>query len=232
MARQPRLSVAGYPHHIIQRGNNRQTIFHTDEDREAYLAWLSEYSQQFEVAIHAFVLMDNHTHLLLTPKTLQGLSKLMQSVGQRYTQSYNYFHKHTGTVWEGRYKSTVVQSDRYLLACMAYIDLNPVRAGITADPADYRWSTHRHYIGQKPQPLVTAHELMWTLGNTPFSREKAYRELVLAGISADQQKQMTDSAFKGWALGDEAFTAEIQSSTTRRVIKQNAGRPQLIGDRP
>jgi putative transposase len=225
MARQPRLSVAGYPHHIIQRGNNRQTIFHTDEDRKAYLAWLSEYSQQYDVAIHAFVLMDNHTHLLLTPKTELGLSKLMQSVGQRYTQSYNYFHKHTGTVWEGRYKSTVVQSDRYLLACMAYIDLNPVRAGMVAHPADYQWSTHRHYIGQKLQPLVTTHELMWTLGNTPFSREKAYMELVKAGISQDQQKQMTDSAFKGWALGDEIFTAQIQSTTLRRVIKQTAGRP-------
>ncbi len=225
MARQPRLSIADYPHHVIQRGNNRQAIFHTDEDRKAYLAWLSEYSAQFDVAIHAFVLMDNHTHLLLTPKTEQGLSKLMQSVGQRYTQSYNYFHKHTGTVWEGRYKSTVVQSERYLLACMAYIDLNPVRAGIVGDPADYAWSTYRHYAGQQSQPLVTPHQLMWTLGNTPFSREKAYRELVHAGLSQDQQKMLTDSAFKGWALGDEAFTAQIQASTHRRVSRQSAGRP-------
>jgi putative transposase len=174
--------------------------------------------------------MDNHTHLLLTPNSEQALSSLMQSVGQRYTQSYNYFHKHTGTVWEGRYKSTVVQSDRYLLACMAYIDLNPVRAGMVRDPADYLWSTHRHYTGQQIQPLVTPHELMWTLGNTPFSRERAYRELVLAGITTDQQKRLTDSAFKGWALGDESFTTEIQASTSRRVIKQNAGRPVLTGN--
>lgn len=225
MARQPRLSIAGYPHHVIQRGNNRQTIFHTDEDRKAYLAWLSEYSRQFDVAIHAFVLMDNHTHLLLTPNTEQGLSKLMQSVGQRYTQSYNYFHKHTGTLWEGRYKSTVVQSDRYLLTCMAYIDLNPVRAGMAHDAADYAWSTHRHYIGQQIQPIVTPHPLMWTLGNTPFSREKAYRELVQEGLSQEQQKILTDSAFKGWALGDDAFTAQIQTITLRRVSKQSAGRP-------
>jgi putative transposase len=229
MARQPRLSIAGYPHHIIQRGNNRQAIFHTDEDRKAYLAWLSEYSRRFEIAIHAFVLMDNHTHLLLTPKTEQSLSKFMQAVGQRYTQSYNYFHKHTGTVWEGRYKSTVVQSERYLLTCMTYIDLNPVRAGIVNDPADYAWSTYRHYAGQQTQPLVTPHQLIWTLGNTPFSREKAYRELVHAGLSQDQQKILTDSAFKGWALGDDAFTAQIQAATHRRVSKQNAGRPtQLI----
>jgi putative transposase len=224
MARQPRLSVAGYPHHIIQRGNNRQTIFHTDEDRTAYLAWLSEYSLQFDVAIHAFVLMDNHTHLLLTPKTEQGLSKLMQSVGQRYTQNYNYFHKHTGTVWEGRYKSTVVQSDRYLMACMVYIDLNPVRAGMVKDPADYLWSTHRHYVGQQIQPIVTSHELMWTLGNTPFSREKAYRELVHTGISSAQEKQLTDSALKGWALGDETFMGKVQTETKRRVGKSVVGR--------
>jgi putative transposase len=229
MARQPRLSIAGYPHHIIQRGNNRQVIFHTDEDRKAYLAWLAEYAEKFDVAIHAFVLMDNHTHLLLTPSSEQALANLMQAVGRRYTQSYNYFHKHTGTVWEGRYKSTVVQSDRYLLACMAYIDLNPVRAGMALDAADYPWSTHRHYIGQQIQPLVTAHELMWTLGNTPFSREKAYLELVRAGLSKDQQKQVTDSAFKGWALGDEAFTGQIQASTSRRVLKQAAGRPRQIG---
>jgi putative transposase len=229
MARQPRLSIAGYPHHIIQRGNNRQAIFHTDEDRKAYLAWLSEYAEKFDVAIHAFVLMDNHTHLLLTPSSEQALANLMQAVGRRYTQSYNYFHKHTGTVWEGRYKSTVVQSDRYLLACMAYIDLNPVRAGMVSDAADYAWSTHRHYIGHKVQPIVTAHELIWTLGNTPFSREKAYLELVRAGLSKDQQKQVTDSAFKGWALGDEAFTKQIQASTNRRVLKQAAGRPRQIG---
>lgn len=225
MARQPRLSIAGYPHHIIQRGNNRQAIFHTDEDRKAYLAWLAQYAEKFDVAVHAFVLMDNHIHLLLTPSSEQALSSLMQSLAQRYTQSYNYFHKHTGTVWEGRYKSTVVQSDRYLLACMAYIDLNPVRAGMVSDPADYPWSTHQHYIGQTHQPIVTAHELMWTLGNTPFSREKAYKELVQAGITPDQQKQMTDSAFKGWVLGDEAFAAKLQSSLDRRITKQTPGRP-------
>lgn len=230
MARQPRLSIAGYPHHIIQRGNNREMIFHTDEDRQAYLAWLDEYAKKFDVAVHAFVLMDNHTHLLVTPSSEQSLSSLMQALAQRYTQSYNYFHKHTGTVWEGRYKSTVVQSDRYLLACMAYIDLNPVRAGMVREPADYAWSTHRHYIGQQAQPIVTAHELMWTLGNTPFSREKTYRELVQAGISKDQQKELTDSAFKGWALGDEAFMASLQSSTDRRISKQSAGRPALPGN--
>ncbi len=227
MARQPRLSIAGYPHHIIQRGNNRQIIFHTDEDRKAYLAWLAEYAEKFNVAIHAFVLMDNHTHLLLTPSSEQALSSLMQALAQRYTQSYNYFHKHTGTVWEGRYKSTVVQSDRYLLACMAYIDLNPVRAGMVSDPANYEWSTHRHYIGQQIQPLVTPHELMWTLGNTPFSREKTYRELVSAGISKDQQKQLTDSAFKGWALGDETFMGSVQAETKRRVTKLVVGRKPI-----
>ncbi len=227
MARQPRLSLAGYPHHIIQRGNNQQTIFHTDEDRKAYLAWLGEYAKEFEVAVHAFVLMDNHTHLLLTPKSEQGLSKCMQLLGQRYTQSYNYFHKHTGTVWEGRYKSTLVQSDRYLLACMAYIDLNPVRASMVQAPSDFAWSTHRHYIGQQIQPLVTPHPLVWALGNTPFSREQAYRELVRAGLGADQQKMLTDSAFKGWALGDEAFTLQLQTATQRRVTKLSAGRRRI-----
>jgi putative transposase len=229
MARQPRLSLAGYPHHIIQRGNNRQNIFLTDEDRKAYLAWIAEYAAKFDIKIHAYVLMDNHTHLVLTPKSEQSLASLMQSLGQRYTQNFNYFHQHSGTVWEGRYKSTVIQSDRYLLACMVYVDLNPVRAGIVSDPADYAWSSHRHYIGQQFQPLVTAHEMMWNLGNTPFSREKAYLELVRAGLSQDQYKQVTDSALKGWALGDTQFTGQIQASTQRRVQKQTAGRPKRGG---
>ena len=174
----------------------------------------------------AWCLMDNHFHLLATPPTDDALPKMMQALGRSYVRYFNDRCQRTGTLWEGRYKSTVIEADRYLLDCMAYIDLNPVRAGMVSDAAEYEWSTHRHYIGQQHQPLVTAHKLMWNLGNTPFSREKAYLELVKAGLSKDQQTQVTDSALKGWALGDDAFTAQIQTSTDRRVLKQPAGRPK------
>jgi putative transposase len=224
MARQPRLSLAGYPHHVIQRGNNRQSIFYSDDDRKAYLAWLSEYAEKFDVAVHAFVLMDNHTHLLLTPQTDSGVPNLMQALGKRYAQNFNHFHKRTGTLWEGRYKSTVIQDDKYLLTCMAYIDLNPVRAGIVSAPVDFQWSSHRSYIGQQVIPLITPHALLWTLGNTPFARETAYAQFVESGLAADRQSELTESALKGWALGDTSFLAQLQTLTPRRASKMRVGR--------
>ncbi len=224
MARQPRLSLAGYPHHVIQRGNNRQAIFYSDDDRKAYLAWLSEYAEKFDVAVHAFVLMDNHTHLLLTPQDDSGVPNLMQALGKRYAQSFNYFHKRTGTLWEGRYKSTLIQDDPYLLTCMAYIDLNPVRAGMVALPSDFQWSSHRAYIGQQTIAFITPHPLLWTLGNTPFARETAYAKLVASGLAAQHQKDLTESALKGWALGDERFMTQLQTLTPRRASKMKVGR--------
>jgi putative transposase len=224
MARQPRLSLAGYPHHVIQRGNNRQSIFYSDDDRKAYLAWLSEYADKFDVAVHAFVLMDNHTHLLLTPQDDSGVPNLMQALGKRYAQSFNHFHKRTGTLWEGRYKSTLIQDDKYLLTCMVYIDLNPVRAGMVAQPSDFQWSSHKAYIGQQTIPFITPHPLMWTLGNTPFARETTYAKLVASGLTAQHQTELTESAFKGWALGDEHFMTKLQVLTPRRATKMKVGR--------
>lgn len=209
---------------MIQRGNNRQAIFYSDDDRKAYLAWLSEYADKFDVAIHAFVLMDNHTHLLMTPESNDGVPNLMQALGRRYAQSLNHFHKRTGTLWEGRYKSTLIQDDKYLLTCMAYIDLNPVRAGMVIQAADFQWSSHKSYIGQQVIPFITPHPLLWTLGNTPFARETAYAKLVASGLAANHQNQLTESAFKGWALGDEAFISGLQTLTPRRVTKLKAGR--------
>lgn len=225
MARLPRLTVPGYPHHLIQRGNNRQPVFVDDRDRETLLGLLGEYAVSNKVAIHAWVLMDNHFHLLATPATDRGLPLMMQAVGRRYVQLFNKRHARTGTLWEGRYRSTLVQTDRYLLACMAYLDLNPVRAGMVQKPAEHRWSSHRHYIGQVQDRLVTPHPLAWGLGNTPFAREAAYADLVQQGIALDQQKALTDSALKGWALGDRDFVAELEGRTDRRMSRGRAGRP-------
>ncbi len=227
MARLPRLTVPGYPHHVIQRGNNRQPVFVDDQDREALLGLLAEYAARHKVAIHAWVLMDNHVHLLATPTTDNGLPLMMQAVGRRYVQLFNRRHGRSGTLWEGRYRATLVQTDRYLLACMAYIDLNPVRAGMVARAADWRWSSHRHYIGQQQDRLVTPHPLCWGLGNTPFAREAAYADLVHQGIAADQQAKLTESALKGWALGDRAFLDQIEAQTDRRTTRGRAGRPAL-----
>ena len=225
MARLPRLTVAGYPHHLIQRGNNRQPIVIDDRDRETLLGLLAECAVANKVAIHAWVLMDNHFHLLATPEHETGLPKMMQAVGRRYVQLFNRRHGRSGTLWEGRYRSTLVQTDRYLLACMAYLDLNPVRAGMVQRAADWRWSSHRHYIGQAQDRLLTPHPLAWSLGNTPFAREAAYAALVQQGIAADQQRALTESVLKGWALGDRGFLEALAERTRRRATRGQAGRP-------
>ncbi len=225
MARQPRLTVPGYPHHVIQRGNNRQAIFVDDGDRQKLLALLAEHAQRTQVAVHAYVLMDNHLHLLLTPETSEGVPQLMQAVGRSYVRYFNNRHGRSGTLWEGRYRSSLIETDRYLLACMAYIDLNPVRAGMVGGPADFPWSSHRHYIGQRVDKLVSPHALFWSLGNTPFAREVAYQELVSTGIQPAQQESLTRSALTGWALGSPAFVQSLEHSTQRRLVPGKAGRP-------
>lgn len=225
MARLSRLTLAGYPHHIIQRGNNRQPIFLSAADDQMMLALLDENAKKFGVALHAYVLMSNHFHLLATPATAEGLPQMMQAVGRRYVRYFNDSQGRTGTLWEGRYRSTVLDADAYLLACMAYFDLNPVRDGSVSQARDYPWSSHGHYVGLRADRLLTPHPLLWALGNTPFAREAAYAGLVEAGITPEQQQALTESALSGWALGDEKFVTDLQKRTERRVQKNQAGRP-------
>jgi putative transposase len=227
MARLPRLTVTGYPHHVILRGNNRQEIFRNTADYQRMLDLCEQHSREQGVDIHAYVLMTNHVHLLLTPQKDLALPKMMQSVGRNYVQVFNRVHGRTGTLWEGRYRSTLVQSERYVLACMVYIDLNPVRAHMVAQPEDYVWSSYGHYAGKRTDRLITPHALYWGLGNTPFAREAAYAELVHAGIQADQQRALTDATLRGWALGDAKFLAGLKAQTPRRLSKDRAGRPPL-----
>jgi putative transposase len=219
MARQPRLTVAAYPHH------DRQSIVRDDADRERLLALWKEHALTFKVAIHAYVIMDNHFHLLLTPETDDGLPQMMQAVGRAYVRYFNLRHQRTGTLWEGRYRSNLIETERYLLACMVYIDLNPVRAGMVAQPVDFKWSSHRHCIGQVNDPWLKPHALFWGLGNTPFAREAAYGELVQTGLVQGDQNQLTQSALSGWALGSADFVGGLQQNTSRRLVPGKAGRP-------
>lgn len=225
MARLPRLTLAGQPHHIVQRGNNGQAIFSTASDYEYLLALLEENAKAMRVAVHAYVLMGNHLHLLATPETAEGVPQLMQALGRSYVRYFNAKQSRTGTLWEGRYRSTLIQPERYLLACMVYMDLNPVRSGLVADPADYPWSSYLHYVGRKVDKRVTPHPLYWGLGNTPFAREHAYADLVHAGIDPRQQQALTDATLSGWALGEPQYVAELQRQTERRVSKSKPGRP-------
>lgn len=230
MARLPRLTLAGYPHHIILRGNNRQDIFMDTSDFQRMLELLETHAKAQGVEVHAYVLMSNHLHLLVTPQQDNALPLMMQALGRSYVMYFNKRHGRSGTLWEGRYRSTLIQSDRYLLACMAYIDLNPVRAGMVAQASDYPWSSHAHYIGTRQDAWLTPHALYWALGNTPFARELAYAELVQAGIETQQQQALTSSTLSGWALGEDAFVDQLQQLTPRRVKQTQAGRPVRRND--
>lgn len=225
MARLPRLTLADQPHHVIQRGNNRQEIFVDRADREMMLALIGEHAARLGIAVHAYVLMDNHFHLLATPSTADAIPQWMQAVGRRYVRYFNDRHGRTGTLWEGRYRSTLIQTDRYFLACMAYVDLNPVRAGIVAEAREFNWSSHGHYAGLRTDPLITPHPLYWSLGNTPFAREAAYADMVRAGISQADTHVLTESTLRGWAAGDAEFVDLLQKTTNRRLVKERPGRP-------
>ena len=225
MARLPRLSLPGYVHHVLQRGNNRQTVFIDTADYQQFLALLYLHARKFEVAVHAYVLMPNHFHLLLTPHSATGLPQMMQAVGRSYVRYFNDRHARSGTLWEGRYRSTLLQAELYLLACMVYIDLNPRRAGLVAAARDYPWSSFGHNAGLRVDKLITPHALFWSLANTPFAREAAYAELVHSGVDDGPTKELTDTVLSGWALGDKAFVANLQTKTARRLVKNAPGRP-------
>jgi putative transposase len=226
MARLPRLTLPDYPHHVIQRGNNHQSIFTTADHFKFFLGLLSEQSRNYEVAVHAYVLMNNHFHLLVTPRAdNQGLPRMMQAVGRSYVRYFNDLNARSGTLWEGRYRSTLIDAQGYFLACQAYIDLNPVRSGLVTAAADYPWSSYAHYAGLRIDKLVTPHALVWGLGNTPFAREAAYAELVRSGVDSVQQGALTQSVHTGWPLGDKSFVQTLQKITDRRVTPSLAGRP-------
>lgn len=228
MARLPRLSAPGHPHHVIQRGNNRQEVFRDAADCERFLGLLAKLAPAHNVAIHAYVLMPNHVHLLLTPVDATGMSRLMQALGRRYVHWFNKRHARTGTLWEGRFRASVVESERFLFACSRYIEMNPVRAGLVTDPADYRWSSFAHHVGLRPEPLIREHPLVWSLGNTPYERQAAYRRLFDQPFEASETENIRTAIHGGWAIGDRDFTAAIEGQAQRRAAPSRPGRPRKI----
>lgn len=229
MARLPRYVVPGQPQHIIQRGNNRQAIFANDDDMEMFRDTLVESAGRFGLAIHAYVWMTNHIHLLATPTYDDSISKTFQSVGRKYVQYFNHTHKRSGTLWEGRYRATVVDSETYLLKLMHYIEMNPVRAGMVAQPKEYKWSSHRRYAyGEDDLNLnwLVEHDQYICLGENVNTRKAAYRALFRGSIDGHELQQIRDASHKGWALGGEKFRREIELLSQRRAAPAGKGRPK------
>ncbi|MDH2918244.1 MAG: transposase [Sideroxydans sp.] len=226
MARLPRLYLPDQPFHVIQRGNNREPIFAADADYHFYLRCLQEAAERHSLTIHAYVLMTNHVHLLVTPRTEVSLSKTLQSLGRRYVQYFNFTYQRSGTLWEGRYKSTLIDSERYLLTCMRYIEMNPVRADMVAHPSDYPWSSYRANAQGSEDVLLARHELYQRLGRTEEERQTAYRQLFRAQLAKADVDAIRDATNKGWALGDSHFSTKVAALTDRRATPLPRGRPK------
>ncbi len=210
MPRQPRFCPAGFPVHLIQRGNNRQAIFTCDADLAAYANWLAQGAERFDVAIHGWVFMTNHVHLLATPGQDESLSRMMQFLGRLYVRRFNYRYTRSGTLFEGRFKSSIVQEEQYLLTCLRYIELNPVRAGMVRDPGDYNWSSFRaHAFGTAPR-LWSPHDLYIELGRNLEQRQKAWRALTSESLDTEAMAKVRHCANTGLVLGTKAFREQVR----------------------
>jgi putative transposase len=225
MARLPRIAPPGVPIHIIQRGNNKQVCFVSDEDYSSYIGWLKEYSKKYQVEIHAWIMMTNHVHLLCTPRQEGAISLMMQSLGRRYVRHFNFEYKRSGTLWEGRYKSCLIQENNYLLEVYRYIELNPVRADMVDDPGKYRWSSFPINALGKSSELCTPHPGYLGLGREKSERQKNYRSLFTNHIDGALLKEIRENTNKGMVVGNDRFREEIELMTGRRVQPKKRGRP-------
>jgi putative transposase len=226
MARLGRYFLPGQPLHVIQRGNDRAPVFFEDEDRRLYLAWLAEAAARTGCAVHAYVLMTNHVHLLVTPADADSLPRAMQSLGRRYVRHVNTAHRRTGTLWEGRYRAAPIDAEDYFLSCCRYIELNPVRARMVAHPRDYRWSSWRAHAQGAADPLMADHALYRALGGTAAERQAAYRALFRAALAEEFVASLRAATHGGWALGGERFKRRVAKASGRRAEKLPAGRPR------
>lgn len=230
MARKPRFNLIGNPQHIIQRGNNRQATFFAEEDYRLYLDSLGEAAKKHDCSIHAYVLMTNHVHLLVTPGQPDSISRLMQSVGRRYVQYINYSYKRSGTLWEGRYKASLVQSEEYLLSCMRYIELNPVRADMVQRPEDYKWSSYRANAQGNQDELLTSHPEYERIGITPEARQSTYRALFNAHLDPQEIAEIRTTLNGELVTGTGRFKLEVEAMLGRKTQMGKRGRPRKSPD--
>jgi putative transposase len=216
MPRRARKCPPGLPVHVIQRGNNRQACFASGADLKAYANWLFEASLKFDINIHAWVFMTNHVHLLMTPSCWSGISRTMQCLGRTYVRYFNFSYRRTGTLFEGRFRSCLIQDQHYLLACQRYIELNPVRAGMVDHPADYPWSSYRAHAFGTDVKMWTPHPEYEALGSTKSLREAAYRRLFDSELDKNTINEIRTALNTGLVFGNERFLDEVERLTGQR----------------
>ena len=201
MARRYRFRIPGLSHHVVQRGNNRLDIFRTPQDCELFLALVDEAARRHQLDVDAYVLMRTHFHLVVTPRTPTALEKAMHAVDFQYARYFNGHYSRTGALYEGRYRTTVIETDVYWYSCLRYVELNPVRAGVVAQPDDYRWSSYAAHAFGAPDRLVTLHPLYTALGRTPYDQQCAWRTMCGRGLTVDELGRIRTAVHSGGVLG-------------------------------
>ena len=232
MARLPRLTVAHLPHHVIWRGLEGRRVCVDDEDRHWLKQTIAVQAKQHQVALHAYLLLDQEIQCLCTPERTGALGSMMQGIARSYVPYFNIRHQRQGTMWEGRYRCTVVEPGEGELQVMTLIDTEPVHAGLVPTSDRYPWSSHAHYLGRRIEKELTAPAAYWQLGNTPFAREAVYAQRTALDLTIDQRKRLRDAALTGWVLGSEEFIEAVQTLVGRRVVKGRAGRPKRLPPAP
>ncbi|MEY4523472.1 MAG: hypothetical protein RIR27_548 [Pseudomonadota bacterium] len=227
MARQARTIIPGQAMHVMVLGNNRETLFFSDEDRRVYLDWLREAAKQFGSAVHAFALMPNHVHLLITPQNADSLAKTMQSLGRRYAQYFNQQHQRSGTIWEGRYRSSLIDPD-YFLRCQRFIELNPVRSGFESNPQVSTWTSFTSHIGGNAEPWLVDHQHFWKLGNTPFERQMSWAAFVKEGAPLWEDRQITEALVRSKPWISDSYAKKLFKDNPEQVLIRRRGRPKKL----
>lgn len=228
MPRKNRVYVPEMPYHIVQRGNNREACFYCDDDYQLYLELLGDYSDRYKVSVHAYILMTNHIHLLVTPAYADSVSRMMQSLASRYAFFMNKLHKRSGTVWEGRHKSSVVDAADYLLKCYRYIELNPVRANMVSRPEEYRWSSYGVNAWGDKSNYLSHHSEYLNLGTDSEERCLAYRELFRHQLDKNDLHAIRQAAYYSHPLGDSRFVEQIERYSGKAVGYAKRGRPKKV----
>jgi putative transposase len=218
------------PVHIVQRGHSREPVFFEDNDYLAYLRWLKEGAERYKVDIHAYVLMTNHIHILATTGDTEGITRMMQYVGRHYVPYINHTYGSSGSIWEGRYKASLIHDEEYLLSCMRYIELNPVRADMVRSPAHYRWSSYRHNGQGKEDALITPHALYLALGKTLSTRLAAYKALFKAHLDDGVLEDIRSAWQTGTPLGNDFFRQKVEAKLKCKVGQARRGRPRRPRD--
>jgi len=227
MPRKARIVVPNTPHHIVQRGHNKQLVFVSDDDYQYYLENVFEWKEQLNCKIYAWYLMTNHIHLVINPgDEVDNLGKLMKRLAGKQTRYVNRLEKRTGSLWEGRYKSSPIETEAYLLACCRYVELNPVRAKMVKNPEDYHWSSYQEKTGLKEQKNMDSDACYLSLGNTQEKRMSRYKQWVESDVSEQEIKSIREAMQHGHPTGSQLFTESIEKKLGIRLSLNKPGRPK------